>query len=218
MYECPDVTSDLTFHELRQWRLATGRDQPDMIGSLNLDELTIATGAPLGWSARPGPQWQRLPWSGLADRLGVRLGESDVPPCFRWFPYRSWPARIRPPAAGSLDEESMAALLRQLAARSPAGLAASCHAYYTPVASGGFDSVALFRGPLEAVPGLVDAREHRFGSPSNFWPDDRSWLVYTDWDLWATKVSGSHPLIEDLIADPGIETFEWWRPAGRNQS
>ena len=38
------------------------------------------------------------------------------------------------------------------------------------------------------------------------WPRDRSWLVYTDADLWATKVSGSGDLIGRLIADAALET------------
>ena len=45
------------------------------------------------------------------------------------------------------------------------------------------------------------------GTPSNIWPADRSWLVYTDFDLWGTKVSGSAHLVERLVADPELETM-----------
>jgi hypothetical protein len=80
MYERPGLTSDLTYHDLRQRQLAAGRAEPLMIGSLNLDTMTIATGTPIGLSVRPGPQWRRLRWSELADRLDVPLGDCPYPP------------------------------------------------------------------------------------------------------------------------------------------
>jgi len=43
---------------------------------------------------------------------------------------------------------------------------------------------------------------------------DRSWFLYTDWDLWGTKVSGSQSLIDELISDPDLETLEWSPPDG----
>ena len=44
------------------------------------------------------------------------------------------------------------------------------------------------------------------GSPSNFWPEDQSWFVYTDWDRSSTKVSGNADLINRLATDPELET------------
>jgi hypothetical protein len=43
-------------------------------------------------------------------------------------------------------------------------------------------------------------------SPSNIWPRDRSWLVYTDWDLRGTKISGDPALMTALAADALLET------------
>ena len=50
------------------------------------------------------------------------------------------------------------------------------------------------------------------GTPSNFWPSDRSWFVYTDWDLWGTKVSGPAVLINAIRSDPNLETLDWQAP------
>ena len=50
-------------------------------------------------------------------------------------------------------------------------------------------------------------------TPGNLWPDDRSWFVYTDADLMATKVSGSAALIAVLEGDPHLETLRWEPPA-----
>ncbi|MCF3182038.1 hypothetical protein IPZ70_19105 [Streptomyces polychromogenes] len=42
-------------------------------------------------------------------------------------------------------------------------------------------------------------------SPANLWAEDRSWVLCTDYDLWATKVAGPPALIEALLNDPGVE-------------
>ena len=47
------------------------------------------------------------------------------------------------------------------------------------------------------------------GSPSNIWPDDRSWFVYTDWDLSGTRVSGSEELVASIVADQRLESISY---------
>lgn len=42
-------------------------------------------------------------------------------------------------------------------------------------------------------------------SPSNLWARDRSWVLCTDYDLWATKVAGPPALVEALLGDTDIE-------------
>jgi hypothetical protein len=37
-------------------------------------------------------------------------------------------------------------------------------------------------------------------------PSDKSWFIYSDWDLWGTKVSGSHELARRVLADNRLET------------
>nr|CTQ90460.1 hypothetical protein [Kibdelosporangium sp. MJ126-NF4] len=46
-------------------------------------------------------------------------------------------------------------------------------------------------------------------TPSNLWPADRSWFVYTDWDLWATRISGPPELIAAVTAHSELETTRW---------
>ncbi len=74
--------------------------------------------------------------------------------------------------------------------------------------SGDFDTLTLLNGPLDAIPGLMEGEQPR-STPSNFWPEDRAWFVWADWDLWATKVSGTAALIQDLRNDPELETLDW---------
>lgn len=59
-------------------------------------------------------------------------------------------------------------------------------------------------GRLGDAHALYDNPEADF-TPSNLWAEDRSWVVYTDYDLWATKVSGPEHLVEALLRDPEIE-------------
>jgi hypothetical protein len=44
------------------------------------------------------------------------------------------------------------------------------------------------------------------GSPNNFWPEDRVWMVWSDYDLWATRVDGCEELIDVLVADEELKT------------
>jgi len=55
--------------------------------------------------------------------------------------------------------------------------------------------------------GLLNVYDEDERSPSNFWPADQSWFVYTDWDLQGTKVSGSAALIAALVEDLRLETI-----------
>nr|WP_052478157.1 hypothetical protein [Kibdelosporangium sp. MJ126-NF4]CEL16508.1 hypothetical protein [Kibdelosporangium sp. MJ126-NF4] len=71
---------------------------------------------------------------------------------------------------------------------------------------GEFDNRTLLRGPLDAVPELVAEMST---TPSNLWPADRSWFVYTDWDLWATRISGPPELIAAVTAHSELETTRW---------
>jgi hypothetical protein len=58
---------------------------------------------------------------------------------------------------------------------------------------------------LSELPDFYDW-EAAVGSPSNIWPEDRSWFVYTDSDLHGTRVSGPAELIASLAADNALET------------
>ncbi|MFC9586247.1 hypothetical protein ACFVJ8_25980 [Streptomyces yangpuensis] len=50
-------------------------------------------------------------------------------------------------------------------------------------------------------------------SPSNLWAQDRSWVLCTDYDLWATEVAGPPALIEALLNDPELEAVRLpWAP------
>jgi hypothetical protein len=89
----------------------------------------------------------------------------------------------------------------------------NCLAFYSPLATGEFDDVPfVIETKMDAIKRLVDAGAGRSGTPTNWWPVDRSRFVYTDWDLWETKVSGPVELVESNRNDDWLESIDWVRP------
>jgi hypothetical protein len=212
MYENPDVASTLTHDEID--RIERGAGPPKTFEPtgkpLDIDdvaELGVLSGVGTGASSSPGHGWERLWWAELAERLGLELEELRYP-TGDTFPYDSWPASIQPPAESSLDLLQFERLLGHLSDWSSDGAETECIWWYT-----GLQFLVLpdllarvFRGPLREGRELYDAIGGA-GSANNFWPVDKSWFVWTDFDLQGTKVSGSRGLIEALVADPELETI-----------
>lgn len=205
MYEIPELPAGYTHDDSYRAELAAGEREPSIVGDANLDEIGIVRGGALGFRPKPKPPWQRLRWTELTERIDD-IGDRTVPPSFRWFPYASWPASIEPPCEGSLDEVSLALLVRYLEVASPPG---DCLAYYTAAGAGLRDEWhVVVRGPVRRLDELV--AEVGF-TPNNVWAVDRSWFVYTDADLWGTRVSGRADLIAALREATHLETIDWQR-------
>jgi hypothetical protein len=166
-----------------------------------LDAASALT-SPLGPTERPGLMWRRLRWSALARRAGVDPFARAEYPCSTSFPYESWTDRIQPPGEGCLDRFQFVRLVRHLAAR---GGAASCFALFAQLTTSVFEEETVYRGPVHTLLALYDDDDQP-GWPTNLWAEDRSWFVYSDYDLWATKVSGEPALIDALTADRTLET------------
>jgi hypothetical protein len=50
--------------------------------------------------------------------------------------------------------------------------------------------------------------DHRFQSPALWWPDDRSWFVHTEIDAVSTYLGGSQALVDSLVGQQVLESFE----------
>jgi hypothetical protein len=212
MHERRDLRSGLTCDDVRRLRLMR-RDQPQTpIDDGDLDALLALQELEFEWHGRLGPEWTRLTWREQAERFGITLGHPEFSPGGHWLPAESFPANVMGPSEGSLDVDSMDWLLRCLAEHEAQGQDTACFALYAPLQSFEFDELLLFTGPLSAIPSLVDSKHGRWATPNNFWPEDHSWFVFTDYDSWATKVSGPESLIQRLRSDPDLETFDW-KPA-----
>ncbi|MFE6844641.1 hypothetical protein [Streptomyces sp. NPDC057686] len=169
----------------------------------------------------PGPRWRRLRWAELSQRTGDpvaaegRLPSGNSFPSLRTRMSGSWPVGIAAPSEGSLDRADWNRLVEILIEHSPQGPEGRCLAYYTPLVLGAadFDNLCVRAGRLAEAKALYDHPDAEFVSPSNLWAHDRSWVLCTDYDLWATNLAGPAPLIEALLNDSEIEAVRLpWAP------
>ncbi len=110
------------------------------------------------------------------------------------------------PAEGTIDAPTGERLLTVLAGHTAGGLEAPCFVYYAAIDSPDSWDRLVLAGPLRAV---FDAARHATGramTPDNIWPADRSWLLFTDYDLWATRLIGRPEVVAALENDSVLET------------
>jgi hypothetical protein len=231
MYErldLQDMPENLTHHEVHHLEIEAGLRKPAMVGDVNLDAHTITTGVGLGFAEEPGPPWRRLSWAELGRRDGFGFWAVDGSwPNLRYTPHAdwpdpavmpfasiprigpigqiSWPVSILPPSEGSLDAASLFALIEVLSRHTTSEALQNCGFYYGAVAMGG--DVSVYAGDLLDLPALVRSQRGTQLTPNNIWPADRCWLVYTDYDLWASRVSGSQQLIDALREHGDLDTL-----------
>ncbi|GLY78274.1 hypothetical protein Airi01_065410 [Actinoallomurus iriomotensis] len=218
MYEHENGPTDVSYDEYHRDGLDAGRTEPHIAGNIDLDSMGIITGGGLGRNEHPGPGWRRLRWTELAQRSGDPVVPDGSLPSYRCFPSArkdgSWPIGIHPPTEGSLDRETWNRLIALLTAHAPAGADTRCLAYYNPLMLGAidFENLHIRAGRLGDAEILYDNPDTDF-SPSNLWAEDHSWVLCTDYDLWATKVAGPGPLVEALVTDTEIEAVRLpWAP------
>jgi hypothetical protein len=211
MYESKSTGDRGTHDDDHRRRLVAGEIAPVIVNGVNLDDMTTVSGIPLGYVG--GVPSRRIRWSEYVERFRDFAQDRSVPPCYRWFPPGSWPASVMPPPEGSLDEESLSALLRVLSSEAAEGSSTACYAFYASLAAGDFDHPHLWHVPLGDIPSLLSVNGGPYdSSPTNVWSCDRSWFVWTDWDLQGTRVSGSRRLIESMKATAELETVVWTPP------
>ncbi|MGW1534663.1 hypothetical protein [Streptomyces aureus] len=175
-----------------------------------LDPADVFGGTP---GEAPSSRWRRLRWAELSKRTGDPVAPEGRLPCYRSFPSlrepSGWPVGIAGPSEGSLDRTDWNRLIDILTEHSPQGPETRCMAYYSPLLHGAvdFDNLHVRAGTLADAKALYDHPEEDGWTPSNLWAQDRSWVLCTDFDLWATKVAGPAPLVEALLNDAEIEAL-----------
>ncbi|WP_246338105.1 hypothetical protein [Streptomyces harbinensis] len=206
MYEHELGPTDVSFAEYQ--RAVLNGSGPDIIPGL--DSADIFGGTP---GEHPGPRWHRLRWAELSQRTGDPVAHEGQLPSYRSFPSlrmpSGWPVGITGPAEGSLDRTDWNRLIDILTEHSPQGAETTCLAYYNPLLHGAteFDNLHVRAGTLADAKALYDHPDEDGWTPSNLWARNRSWVLCTDYDLWATKVAGPTPLIDALLNDTHIEAI-----------
>lgn len=218
MYEHDQAPTDISYDDVHRTAIADGSVPPEIVGGLDMNTVGSVIGGGRGRAEHPGPGWKRLRWADLAQRSGDPVVPDGLLPCYCCFPSvpvnGSWPISIAPPTEGSMDRETWNYLIGLLRAHSPAGADTRCLAYYSPLMLGAtdFENLHVRAGRLGDAEILYDNPEVDF-SPSNLWTEDHSWIICTDYDLWATKVAGPASLIDVLLKDSEIEAVRLpWAP------
>jgi hypothetical protein len=208
MYE-RDMESPASHDQREKQQIADGERSPVVVNNVDLSAATRETGIGLGWSRAPGGEYARLRWRDYATRMSVAILRDGYWPGVNGLVPSpsgagSWPENIEPPNEGSMDVDSWLELVRVLIAHSSDGLETACTAFYTPWTLSPNDAPFLLSGKLGDASALID-NPTSIGSPQNFWPDDLEWFVYTDWDLQASRISGSVELIAALLGDAELD-------------
>ena len=212
MYVWSDGLVTTTHDDVYRSARASGLAEPQVPGGVDreLVEGAVVTGTRLGRGGHPGPGWRRLRWAELARGFGEPVVPEGVLPGHRCLrpahPTGSWSAAVEPPAEGCLDREGWHRLMSLLLRHDVEGEGRRCYAYYCPLVTGNWDRETVLAGRLGDAAELYD-HPAMPSCPSNLWPEDRSWVVYCDWDLWGTKVVGPTPLVEAILADPELEAL-----------
>lgn len=168
----------------------------------------------------PAPPWRRIRWSELANRPNFDIAcVSGRYPNLSYVWQQHWPDPGQCPADGrpdivhhhgswpiafslgeSLGEPLLSAVIEVLLGYTHTDT--DCAMYYDAV-----PGEALYTGSLTDLPDLISHVGEIRHAPTNIWPPDRSWFLYCDFDLYATKISGPPALIAALAADATLETL-----------
>ncbi|MEV7728646.1 hypothetical protein AB0P15_28435 [Streptomyces sp. NPDC087917] len=217
MYEHERGPFDMPYFEYLRAFLNRNSTSPEIISGLDPADIFTDLSDPLATSTgeHPGPRYRRLRWTELSRRTGDPVAAEGFPPCHRSFPSlretgsggSGWPVGIASPSEGSLGRADWNRLVEILTEHSPQGPETRCLAYYTPLGQRAeeFDSLHVRAGRLADAKVLYDHPDEEWWTPSNLWAQDRSWVLCTDYDLWATKVAGPAPLVEALLDDTEVE-------------
>lgn len=212
-YEAPEQTN----HQGAGVTWSAADDRPAELAGQPQTPQAANLGGGHGYRLLPPAVWERRSWAEIYSRFSLERPTVRMLPGFSSFPGmdREWPETIWLPPEGSMAEEDFTELMTVLDERSDwPHCSLYCASYFHEGGAGNVpvydvmirDLATLIRnGALQAAE--TDGTGMR--TPTNIWPPDRSWLVYTDYELWATKVSGSTGLINSLRDNPFLETFDW---------
>jgi hypothetical protein len=178
----------------------TGDVERDQALSDVLRESTLWKGG-----ATDSEEARRISWMELAHRYGVSYVAEISGHSFRGAFGVSWPRYLAGPSEGNLEDRELEALLGVLAVHTDGDVHVFFDLLKEGAATGRYED-QLYRGPIAEVRTLVDRLG--LGSPSALWPEDRSWFVYTDWDLEFTVAGGPRNLINALAGAPDLECIE----------
>ncbi len=157
-------------------------------------------------SGDPGETFdcQRITWQDLASAYALEYHPEMTQDSFTEnFSNGSWPKYLIAPAEGTLDEDECPRLAEVLESFTKDQ---HCFFFYNSLAqrSSGDSGGALFTGNLSGLDALSGGEDY-YLTPTYWWPDDKSWTVFTDPDYAFTLVGGSQELIDAILGNEHLE-------------
>ena len=197
MYEDPTVKDrELTWDEEEKLH----RPPPTTDLQAILQRTTLTYGA-----HDPDSDLQRVSWAMLAKRYGLQYTPTiHVSSFTRCLAGDSWPRYLSGPAEGYLPDAERDALA-DILDRELKG--ADCYFHFWSLATTEIKSDLLYRGPLREVALFPNGIEAVRLTPTHWFPPDRSWLVYSDYDATHTLVGGPERLITSILEVDRLESL-----------
>ena len=155
-------------------------------------------------NADSSEQVERVSWQDLATEYSLKFHAEINQDSFALnFPKGSWPRHLIAPREGTLDEEECTQLVAVLSLFT---IDQSCHFYYDSIVRTTDDGNVgtLYQGELTGVDELSGASDY-YTTPTYWWPEDKSWTVFTDPQYTFTIVGGTQALIDSILAEPILE-------------
>jgi len=205
LYELPDVEDrELTWDE---WERARWEEEERRGASIESGFTRLVREKTTSWMGTPDDHehTRQVSWRTLTERYGMAY----VPELSHWsFTVAfetSWPRYLTGAQEGDLDPREASALLECLRPHAEE----RCRFWFCWAdewTHGGEQADGIAEGDLfDLMRTMVDGEA---SWPTAIWPLDESWFVGSDPDLGFTLVGGSHTLIDAVLADERLETFE----------
>lgn len=180
----------------------------------------------------PPQEFVRFRWKEVAEIKGLPLRGPfwdglEVPPCYRWDAFLGWEeaALVLPgadfvyqPRDGTIGQAELEALVPLLRAASTTdrieALIASEDLFEDSTLGTVLDVDSVVHRRVftlkleELLPSMLQIGMPDV-TPEFWWPEDRTWVVWTDWDLLGSKVFGTKDLIDAIRRHPDLETLDW---------
>ena len=190
----------LTWQEEDKAR-APGPEPETEIGRILAEALRASTLVYGG--VRPDARLLRVRWAELARRLGIPFVPTLSADSFtRQFPGGSWPRHLIGPDGGNLVGAERDALVSVLRGHTDTDRILFRFWYLATV---DWTGDKVFEGMLDEAELFPDEGLGVRCTPTHWFPEDRSWLVCSDYDLTFSLVGGSEHMVQQLLDHPILE-------------
>lgn len=214
----PPGAEDSTWILHAQYVCPAGSD-PEDIGDVFLGS---------GFSPKPPAWWRRVSWRDVAaatkaDLRGPVIDGREFPPSDLWGAVIDRPLfdattedSFLAPSVGSMSQEDLEHLIPILANHTKQTRIFGLPSYMDPegaidIGDGGDGRYIFSFDLLNMIKDLLnDSDGYESFTPELWWPQDRSWLIWNDYDLMGTKIFGKSSLIQQIRASKNIETLDWF--------